>query len=63
MSLSTGYDIINEIETKFWTERNLVHMSQHTPMIQQYLRIKADYEDAFLFFSLVIFMSCFLMMR
>ncbi|OES43535.1 DNA mismatch repair protein MutS [Domibacillus iocasae] len=34
-------------------------MSQYTPMIQQYLRVKADYEDAFLFFRLGDFYEMF----
>ena len=27
-------------------------MAGYTPMIQQYLQVKADYQDAFLFFRL-----------
>ncbi|WP_096435323.1 DNA mismatch repair protein MutS [Alteribacter populi] len=34
-------------------------MSKHTPMIEQYLRIKAEYEDAFLFFRLGDFYELF----
>ncbi|WP_046174979.1 DNA mismatch repair protein MutS [Domibacillus indicus] len=34
-------------------------MSQYTPMIQQYLRVKADYQDAFLFFRLGDFYEMF----
>src|SRR5699024_7764184 len=34
-------------------------MQQHTPMIQQYLRIKAEYQDAFLFFRLGDFYELF----
>ncbi|WP_369903057.1 DNA mismatch repair protein MutS [Bacillus manliponensis] len=34
-------------------------MAQYTPMIQQYLKIKADYEDAFLFFRLGDFYEMF----
>jgi len=34
-------------------------MKQYTPMIQQYLKIKADYEDAFLFFRLGDFYEMF----
>ncbi|MBS4217664.1 DNA mismatch repair protein MutS [Bacillus sp. FJAT-49711] len=34
-------------------------MSQYTPMIQQYLRVKANYEDAFLFFRLGDFYEMF----
>src|SRR5690606_7767685 len=34
-------------------------MKQYTPMIQQYLRIKAQYEDAFLFFRLGDFYELF----
>lgn len=34
-------------------------MKQYTPMIQQYLRIKAEYEDAFLFFRLGDFYELF----
>nr|WP_144929100.1 DNA mismatch repair protein MutS [Paenibacillus bovis] len=34
-------------------------MVQYTPMIQQYLRIKAEYEDAFLFFRLGDFYEMF----
>lgn len=34
-------------------------MQQYTPMIQQYLRIKAQYEDAFLFFRLGDFYELF----
>lgn len=34
-------------------------MSQYTPMIQQYLRVKADYLDAFLFFRLGDFYEMF----
>ncbi|CAM4030345.1 DNA mismatch repair protein MutS [Lederbergia lenta] len=37
----------------------MVHMQQYTPMIQQYLRIKADYQDAFLFFRLGDFYELF----
>lgn len=35
-------------------------MQQHTPMIQQYLRIKAEYQDAFLFFRLGDFYEMFM---
>src|SRR5690606_20205716 len=34
-------------------------MFQYTPMIQEYLRIKAEYEDAFLFFLLGDFYEMF----
>src|SRR5690606_5898594 len=34
-------------------------MKQYTPMIQQYLKIKAEYEDAFLFFRLGDFYELF----
>ena len=34
-------------------------MKQYTPMIQQYLRIKAEYQDAFLFFRLGDFYELF----
>ncbi|WP_352523277.1 DNA mismatch repair protein MutS [Heyndrickxia oleronia] len=34
-------------------------MSQYTPMIQQYLQVKADYQDAFLFFRLGDFYEMF----
>ncbi|HEX6593563.1 MAG TPA: DNA mismatch repair protein MutS [Bacillota bacterium] len=34
-------------------------MAEHTPMIKQYLRIKADYKDAFLFFRLGDFYELF----
>lgn len=34
-------------------------MAQYTPMIQQYLKIKADYKDAFLFFRLGDFYEMF----
>lgn len=34
-------------------------MKQYTPMIQQYLKIKAEYEDAFLFFRLGDFYEMF----
>ncbi|REJ22437.1 MAG: DNA mismatch repair protein MutS, partial [Caldibacillus debilis] len=34
-------------------------MKQYTPMIQQYLQIKADYPDAFLFFRLGDFYEMF----
>ncbi|NEY80647.1 DNA mismatch repair protein MutS [Bacillus sp. 3H-10] len=34
-------------------------MAGYTPMIQQYLRVKADYEDAFLFFRLGDFYEMF----
>ncbi|HLR80494.1 MAG TPA: DNA mismatch repair protein MutS [Bacillota bacterium] len=34
-------------------------MAKHTPMIKQYLRIKADYKDAFLFFRLGDFYELF----
>lgn len=34
-------------------------MAQYTPMIQQYLQVKADYEDAFLFFRLGDFYEMF----
>lgn len=36
-----------------------IPMAQYTPMIQQYLKIKADYEDAFLFFRLGDFYEMF----
>lgn len=35
----------------------------YTPMIQQYLAVKADYKDAFLFYRLGDFYEMFLMMR
>ena len=34
-------------------------MTTYTPMMQQYLSIKADYEDAFLFFRLGDFYELF----
>ena len=34
-------------------------MAKHTPMIEQYLKIKADYKDAFLFFRLGDFYEMF----
>lgn len=34
-------------------------MGQYTPMIQQYLQVKADYKDAFLFFRLGDFYEMF----
>ncbi|MBF7152032.1 DNA mismatch repair protein MutS [Bacillus albus] len=34
-------------------------MKQYTPMIQQYLKVKADYQDAFLFFRLGDFYEMF----
>lgn len=34
-------------------------MAQHTPMIQQYLTVKAEYQDAFLFFRLGDFYELF----
>src|SRR5690625_4547107 len=34
-------------------------MSKHTPMMKQYLRIKADHTDAFLFFRLGDFYEMF----
>ncbi len=34
-------------------------MAGYTPMIQQYLKIKAEHQDAFYFFALVIFTKCF----
>src|SRR5699024_9163075 len=34
-------------------------MAKHTPMIKQYLRIKSDYKDAFLFFRLGDFYELF----
>ncbi|OAH53835.1 DNA mismatch repair protein MutS [Domibacillus aminovorans] len=34
-------------------------MAHYTPMIQQYLRVKADYEDAFLFFRMGDFYEMF----
>ena len=34
-------------------------MTTYTPMIQQYLQVKADYEDAFLFFRLGDFYELF----
>lgn len=36
-----------------------MNMAQYTPMIQQYLNIKADYQDAFLFFRLGDFYEMF----
>lgn len=38
-------------------------MAKYTPMIQQYLDIKAQYPDAFYFFVLAIFTKCFLTMQ
>ncbi|AJO23252.1 DNA mismatch repair protein MutS [Weizmannia coagulans] len=40
-------------------ERNLVRMAAYTPMIQQYLQVKAEYQDAFLFFRLGDFYEMF----
>ena len=34
-------------------------MVAYTPMIQQYLQVKADYQDAFLFFRLGDFYEMF----
>lgn len=34
-------------------------MTTYTPMIQQYLQVKADYQDAFLFFRLGDFYEMF----
>ena len=34
-------------------------MTTHTPMIQQYLKVKAEHEDAFLFFRLGDFYELF----
>ena len=34
-------------------------MAKHTPMMKQYLRIKADHKDAFLFFRLGDFYELF----
>ena len=34
-------------------------MAAYTPMVQQYLRIKAEYQDAFLFFRLGDFYEMF----
>lgn len=34
-------------------------MAKYTPMIQQYLQVKADYQDAFLFFRLGDFYEMF----
>ena len=34
-------------------------MAAYTPMIQQYLQVKADYQDAFLFFRLGDFYEMF----
>lgn len=39
----------------FWGNK----MAQYTPMIQQYLTVKADYQDAFLFFRLGDFYEMF----
>ena len=36
-----------------------MEVAAYTPMIQQYLRIKADYQDAFLFFRLGDFYEMF----
>ena len=36
-------------------------MTQYTPMIQQYLKVKADYQDVFIF-RLGDFMKCSLRM-
>ena len=36
-----------------------VMMAGYTPMIQQYLQVKADYQDAFLFFRLGDFYEMF----
>lgn len=38
-------------------------MAQYTPMIEQYLKVKEQAQDAFLFLDLVIFMRCFLRMQ
>ncbi|STY59351.1 DNA mismatch repair protein mutS [Mannheimia haemolytica] len=37
--------------------------STHTPMMQQYLQLKAQNPDILLFYEWGIFMSCFMMMR
>lgn len=37
-------------------------MAQYTPMIQQYLQVKAEAQDAFLFSGWATFMKCFLKM-
>lgn len=38
-------------------------MASYTPMIQQYLKIKAEHQDAFLFFRLGDFYEMFLKMQ
>lgn len=35
----------------------------HTPMMQQYLRIKAEHPNEIVFYRMGIFMSCFSMMQ
>lgn len=37
-------------------------MTTYTPMMQQYLQVKEDYQDAFLFFRLGDFYEMFLRM-
>lgn len=38
-------------------------MATLTPMMQQYMDIKKQYEDCILFLDLEIFMKCFLLMQ
>lgn len=38
-------------------------MAKYTPMIEQYLKVKEQAQDAFLFSVWAISMKCFLMMR
>jgi DNA mismatch repair protein MutS len=37
--------------------------SSHTPMMQQYLKLKAQHPDILLFYRMGIFTSCFMTMR
>jgi DNA mismatch repair ATPase MutS len=49
--------VLESIETFIHSEG--LNMAGYTPMIQQYLKIKAEYQDAFLFFRLGDFYEMF----
>ncbi len=38
------------MKLSIWQERGKDDMTTYTPMMQQYLQVKEDYKDAFLFF-------------
>ena len=47
------------MKLSIWQERGKDDMTTYTPMMQQYLQVKEDYKDAFLFFRLGDFYEMF----